>query len=50
MHPSAWKGNYPKIAPKTCGWHHAAVGQASSKEDNFYEHLPHQDPFGHRWI
>jgi nucleotide-binding universal stress UspA family protein len=36
IHRSAWKGNSPKFAPKTCGWHHAATGQASSEEDTFH--------------
>src|SRR5215213_116058 len=37
-----------KFAPITCGWHHAPAGQASSKEDTFYEHLPNQDPSSYR--
>src|SRR5829696_2173169 len=48
IHRSAWKGNSLKFAPNTCGWHHAPAGQASSKEDTFYEHLPNQDPSSHR--
>src|SRR5215203_6504140 len=50
IHRSAWKGNSAKFAPRTCGWHHAPAGQASSKEDTFYEHLPHQDPSSYRRI
>src|SRR5215203_1819253 len=42
------KVNSPKFAPNTCGWHHAATGQASSEEDTFYEHLSHQDPSSYR--
>src|SRR5215208_5700614 len=37
-----------KVAPNTCGWHHADAEQSSSEEDNFYEHLPHQGPCSHR--
>src|ERR687898_740911 len=37
-----------KVAPNTCGWHHADAEQASSEEDIYYEHLTHQGPRGHR--
>jgi hypothetical protein len=45
---TARKKGSAKFAPYTCGWHHADAGQASSEEGTLYEHLPHQDPFGHR--
>src|SRR5215213_11587372 len=34
---------------RAAGIMHSA-GQTSSEEDTFYEHLPHQDPFGNRWL
>jgi hypothetical protein len=37
-----------KLAPNACAWHHADAEQASSEEDTFHEHLPHQGPRGHR--
>jgi hypothetical protein len=48
IHWSAWKGNSPKFAPHTCGWHYAERRPASSEEDTFYEHLPDQSPSGYR--
>jgi hypothetical protein len=32
IHRSAWKGNSQEFAPKGCGWHYGAAGQASSEE------------------
>jgi nucleotide-binding universal stress UspA family protein len=34
------EGDSPKLAPKTCGWHHEAAGQASSEEDTFMSIFP----------
>jgi nucleotide-binding universal stress UspA family protein len=39
--PSCLEGeNSQKFAPKTCGWHHEAAGQASSEEDTFMSIFP----------